>query len=150
MAQIQVRTEIDIVDPISPLKVEKLEFTKKVTITELFSVTYSVGTTTEVLLWDGTDSNAQVTDFDVLILMVNGNLDIEMTVNEGDANEELNSFRITKDQPFILTADDAYYNHSASDIWHSTIADQLDVIDKIRAYNPGTSDAVTVRLILGT
>ena len=90
--------------------------------------------------WTGYD----ITKFDVFVMYSDKDLDVEMTINEGDANEELNSFRVVANLPFILGADDAYYNHSASNIYAGT----LDVIDKIRVDEPnGTAAKLNIIII---
>ena len=96
------------------------------------------------ILWD-TSASANLADFDVLILYTDQPVEIEMTIKEGDAAEELCSFRLAKETVFVLGADDAYYNHSASDAFAGT----LDVIDKIRAKEIN-SVAATVVLELHT
>lgn len=96
-------------------------------------------------IWDPSNDSGDTTeDFTYLLMVSNGVLDVEMTINEGDANEELISFRLAADTPFLLGADDAYYNHSASNIFAGT----LDVIDKIRVDEPN-SVAVKLELEMG-
>lgn len=98
-----------------------------------------------VNIWDPTNDSGDTTqDFTYLILKSDGDLDVEMTINEGHANEELNSFRLAAGTPFILGSDVAYYDHSASDIYAGT----LDVIDKIRVDEPNSA-AVKLELEMG-
>jgi len=98
---------------------------------------YPKGST--VILWD-TSASGNLADFDVLILYTDVEVEIEYTINEGDGNEELGSFRLAANVPFILGADDAYYNHSASDAF----AGSLDVIDKIRVKESNSVQATVV------
>ena len=100
---------------------------------------------TEVIYNPTIDSSEATTDFDFMYLLSDGDLDVELTINEGDANEELISFRLAADVPFTLGADDAYSNHSASNAFGGT----LDVIDKIRVDEPNAA-AVTLRFIMVT
>lgn len=119
---------------------------KKVTYTAKEDKTYIIGAGLTETIWAPTvDSTEATSDFDFLFMKADGDLDVEMTVNEGDANEELNSFRLASGCAFSLGADDAYATHSASDIY----AGALDVIDKIRVRNPGASP-VELRIIMVT
>jgi hypothetical protein len=83
--------------------------------------------------------------FSVLALISDGNLDVEMTINSGDADVEYNSFRLVKDTPFVLGADAAYYDHSA--ISDAAFGGTLDVIDAIRVAEPSTA-AVNLTMIM--
>ncbi len=99
-----------------------------------------------LVVWDTSVTGVdQPTDFDCLILVANGTLDVELTTNEGNANEELHTFRLIASVPYILGADDSYFNHSASNAYGGT----LNVINKIRVDEPN-STAVELRIILGT
>lgn len=84
--------------------------------------------------------------FSVLTMVADGNLDVEMTINTGDANLEYNSFRLAKNYPFVLGADDAYYNHAATT--DAAFGGTLDVIDSIRVAEPSTG-SVNLTMILG-
>ena len=120
---------------------------KKVTYTAKEDKVYSIAASATETIWAPTvDSTEAVSDFDFLFMKADGDLDVEMTVNEGDVDEELNSFRLANGCSFTLGADDAYDNHSASDIYAGT----LDVIDKIRVKNPSGSTAVELRIIMVT
>lgn len=96
------------------------------------------------VLWDAAASGA-LADFDLLVLSSDQPVEVEMTIKQGDANEELNSFRLAKNVAFVLGADDAFYNHSADDAFAGT----LDVIDLIRVKETNAVDA-TVTLSLYT
>ena len=95
-------------------------------------------------LWDAAASGS-LADFDVLVLSSDQPVEVEMTINQGDGNEELNSFRLAKNVALVLGADDAFYNHSANDAFGGT----LDVIDLIRVKETNSVDA-TVTLSLYT
>ena len=85
--------------------------------------------------------------FSVLALVSTGNLDVEMTINTGDGNVEYNSFRLVKDTPFVLGADDAYYNHAATT--DAAFGGTLDIIDSLRVAEPSTA-AVNLMMVMGT
>ena len=124
-----------------------LSFTDSIsTLTAITHMDFAITADQTRIIWDPTvGATENVADFDRMILIADGILDIELTIFEGDANEELNSFRLTKDIPFMLGADDAWSNHSASDAFAGT----LDVIDKIRVDEP-ESVAKNLKMILAT
>jgi hypothetical protein len=95
---------------------------------EYYEMQIDVASQTTVVVWNPTVTGHPMADFDRLILMSDKALEVELTIGEGEATEELISFRLTPNIPFILGADDAYRNHSASDVFAGT----LDVIEKIR------------------
>ena len=121
------------------------ETTKTISYTAKEEKELSIAAAGTKVLWDPTtDATEGTATFTFMYIKTDGDLDLEFTTFEGDANEELNSMRIVTDLPLALGADDSYYNHSASDIFAGT----LDVIDKIRAKNNSTSDAVIVHQYL--
>lgn len=124
-----------------------LSFTDSIaTLTAITQMDFAIAADQTRIIWDPTVAATEnVADFDRLILIADGVLDVEMTINEGDGTEELCSFRLTKDIPFMLGADDAWHNHSASDAFGGT----LDVIDKIRVDEPESS-AKNLKMILAT
>ncbi len=97
-----------------------LSFTDSIsTLTAITHMDFAITADQTRIIWDPTvGATENVADFDRMILIADGILDIELTIFEGDANEELNSFRLVKDIPFMLGADDAWSNHSASDCVH--------------------------------
>lgn len=98
-------------------------------------------TSATVVVWDPTVTGVRPTTFGVLVLVASGgDLELELTVGEGEATEELVSVRLAEGVPLILGADDAYRNHSASNAYGGT----LDVIDKIRA-KEANANAVILR-----
>jgi len=93
-------------------------------------------------LWDPTtDSTETVSDFDFLLAVSDGTLDLEKTANEGHASETVSTIRLFKDLPYMLGADDAYYDGGFSGT--------LDVIDKLRADDPDSA-ARKLKLIMAT
>lgn len=95
-------------------------------------------------LWDAAAAGA-LGDFDLLVLSSDQPVEVEFTVGNGEGTEELSSFRLAKNVAFVLGADDAFRNHSASDAFAGT----LDVIDLIRVKETNSVDA-TVTLSLYT
>jgi len=124
-------------------------FDKTFTVTAITYDVIVVAANATKIIWDPTTAATEATsDFDFLFMQATKDLDVEMTINEGDANEELNSFRLVAGVPFVLGADDAWFNHGASDIFANT-ASNPDVIDKIRIDEPNGVAAELI-LILGT
>lgn len=95
-----------------------------------------------LVLWDANDFAIPAT-FAFLALWADGQLEVELTTGEGEVTEELSSFRLAANVPFMLGADDGYRNHSASDAYAGT----LDVIDKIRIKNISGA-TVTYNLVI--
>lgn len=95
-------------------------------------------------IWDpnneATENNA---DFDVLIIIADGDVDIELTVDEG-GSPQVSTVRVTDQIPLILGSDDAY-NASGGVGFSGTLA----LIDKIRADEPAGA-ARTLKLIMAT
>lgn len=99
---------------------------------------------TSAILWD-TDADGALGDFDVLLLYSDQPVEVELTCNDGDVNEELSQFTVAKNLPLLLGSNVARYNHSASDAFAGT----LDVLDRIRVQEINNVEA-TVTLILLT
>ena len=93
-----------------------------------------------VTLWDPTVAGVGIANFDLMVLSTDVEVQVEMTVNEGHADEELNSFTLAANTSMVLGSDDAYYNHSASDVWGGS----ADVIDKIRIKEENSVAATVV------
>ena len=90
------------------------------------SVPFLASTTTVV--WDPTNiANGDPADFDLLVLVSSVSLELEMTCNEGHADEELIHVVLAASTPFMLGADDARYTYTTD-----AFAGTLDVLDKIR------------------
>jgi len=96
------------------------------------------------VLWDAAASGS-LAAFDVLTLVSDQPVELELTIKEGDAAEELVSLTLAKNTALVLGGNAARYNHSASDAFAGT----LDVIDKIRAKELN-SVAATITLTLYT
>jgi hypothetical protein len=143
MASVRIKTSIELINSKSVRSTYYFDNLLS-NVNEIFQMEFDVAADGTQIIWDPTNwTGMQISAFDRMILFADSDIDVELTVNEGDANEELSSFRIIKDIPFVLGADDAYYNHSASDAF----AGSLDVIDKIRVDEPNSA-ATKVTLIL--
>lgn len=144
MATLTYNSKVAITDDQGSTDVVSAE--KSFTFTAKEDKQFSITASATNIIWDPTiDSSEATSDFVFMYLLSNGDLDVEMTINEGDVNEELISFRLAADVPFTLGADDAYFNHLASNIYGGT----LNVIDKIRVNEPN-GVAVTLRFIMVT
>ncbi len=122
----------------------KYRQTKTITsLDEKWEYAYKFNNETKVV-WDPTTTGQEPTSFDFLCILTDSEIEVEMTTNEGDGNEELMTFKVSANIPFMLGADDSWYNHSASNAWGGT----EDVIDRIRIREFDSNDA-NVRLILG-
>lgn len=99
---------------------------------------------TSAVLYDSSVEGA-LADFDVLVLHSNQPVELELTINDGDANEELVSLTLARNVALVLGDDAARYNHSASDAFAGT----LDVIDRIRVQEINNV-AATVKGVLLT
>lgn len=135
MSQFKITGEVEIIDNAGNKRL--IPFRNNYTsVNEIWCQEIAFDADDTLTVWDPTNwSGYQFTAFDRLMMMSTRDLDVEMTINEGDANEELISFRLAANVPFFLGADDAYYNHSASNIYAGT----LDVIDKIRIDEPNST-----------
>lgn len=144
MGNIRIKTNIEVVDTEGSRNNYHYVY-NNTTLNEYYSHILSISASETIVVWDPTSwANFNISDFDTMCLISDGNLDIELTTNEGDSNEELFTLRLVDGLPLFLGADDSYYNHSASDAYGGT----LDVIDKIRAKEPeGSSKKLHILLI---
>ena len=95
-------------------------------------------------LWDPTtDASEGVSDFDVMIAIADGTLDLEMTCHEGNANEQIGVVRLTDQLPLCLGADDSYFGATQG------VTGTLDVIDKLVVLEPSAA-VKKLRLLLFT
>ena len=135
MAYCKIKTEIEILDNKGQRQQHTLLNTLT-SVTELMVQEFDIAADGTQIIWDPTTwTGMQISAFDRMILYADGTLDVELTINEGHASEELISFRLIKDVPFILGSNIAYYGHSGG----SAFAGTPDVIDKIRVDEPNTS-----------
>ena len=126
---------------------EPFRWSKEITSLSTKHDIQTTASSSTVVVWDPTAWTGFVpASFDVFFVVVDNDCEIELTTNEGDANEELNSFALKADVPFVLGDDASYYNHSASNAWGGTV----DVIDKIRIRETAGNTAVIRGWILLT
>jgi len=142
MASIKVSTRLSIVDTQSDKTTRAYE--REISFTEAWRREIVLVTGTTAVLWDPVASSLSPSAFVALAIASEVDIDVEMTINEGDANEELNSLRVRANVPLVLGADDAYDNHGASDVY----AGSLSIINKIRARNDSGADG-TVLIFVG-
>lgn len=98
---------------------------------------------TATTLWDTGSGLDGVGDFKLAVLYSDQPVHLELTANNGDANEELSSIPLAKNTALVLGADDSFSNHSANDAFSGT----LSVINRIRVLeNNSVNATVTMRL----
>lgn len=118
-------------------------------LTTLWDNDIVVPADSEVVAWDptATDAPATPTAFKYLYLLADQEVDVELTVNEGDANEHYMGFRLPAGVPFELFDDAGYYNAGAppASIFDAT----EDVIDRLRFRNFDASVQAIVRVVIG-
>lgn len=113
-------------------------------LTETAKRQFVIAALSQEIIWNpSVDTSEQFESFAFVALIADGTCDVELTCNEGDANEELFSIRLVKGVPLTLPDDTSYYNHATSDAFGGS----ADVIDKIRVDVPG-STAVTLDMII--
>lgn len=124
---------------------------------DIYEVTKTVAVSTAVTLWDPADSAMSVSDFDVLVLATDFDLEWEFTVDVGgEVGTRLQTGEIlgsgtagTYGYPLIMTSDDAYgSNYTAG--WAAPVPNTTDVIDKIMVKNQSATNAAQVILLLFT
>ena len=145
--QVRITTLVEVWDPVKGYyKWPSLRKTFT-GLTAVADATFAITASATKSLWDPlTDATEVVADFDVLIAVPDGNLDLELDIDQNASfGRELNSIRIVKDLPFCLGADDAYANHSAGNAFGGT----LDLIERLRVKDP-TAAARKLRLLMAT
>ncbi len=105
-------------------------------LNEIWAKRFDLSASTATIAWNPTvDAGEVVTNFVYAFFKSNIEVDIELTCNEGDGNEELFTLRIPANGWLLLMDDAAWYNHSASNAFGGT----LDSIDKIRFLEPNAA-----------
>ena len=145
MANLKFETTLTITDTDS--NVEPKTTTSTTSYTSYEEKEYSIAATTNQVVWDpSTDGSETGSDFDFFYVKADGNCDVEFVTDVGDdVGNEAGTVRVIANIPLVLGADDSYANVTGVDALGGT----LDVIDKIRVRNPGSS-SITVRVILAT
>lgn len=65
-------------------------------------------------LWDA-DAEGAIPSFALMVLTADGEVEVELTTQDGDPSEEMALFTVTKDTPLILGSDDSRFSHGPSD-----------------------------------
>lgn len=106
----------------------------------------SIAATSSKTIWEASNSNESLTDFDFLAVECNENVILELTC---DANNGVGTKTFAIEVPggrmFKLTADDAIANFT-TDVSVGT----EDVIDKVRIRNASATSSITARVVLIT
>lgn len=112
-------------------------------VNDIMERQFSLTADTTAVIWDPMNwTGFQPNAFDYMIMMSDGDLDVELTT-EASSAAYLQSFRLKANVPFILGADDAYGLSDTSSVYNDTLA----TINKIRVDEPN-STAVNLRLWL--
>ena len=100
---------------------------------------------TEVL-WSPTVAGAAAlpATFAFLLLVSDEDVVVELTTNEGDADEKIYTVTLAANIPFMLGSDASYYDYTTD-----AFAGTLDVIDQIRCKNLSSDTDAQVRVVLG-
>lgn len=107
----------------------------------------TLATSTAKTLIDVTDASFNISDFDVLAVVMedgeDGKVLLELTTDVG-GTERHNSIPLAKNVPLVLGADDSYNGTAGS------FAGTLDVLQKVQAKNISSTTSARVRLIAVT
>ena len=145
--QVRITTIVEVWDPVRGYY--KWPAQKKTigSLTAIEDRTYSIASGATRNVWDPDQVDTEaVSDFNVMVAVPNGTLDMEMDIDQnGTVGREQNSIRIVKDLPLCLGSDVAYGNHLTGNAFGGT----LDTIDRIRVDEPDSS-AKNLRMLLAT
>lgn len=113
---------------------------------EVYDKGITIAAAATVLVWDPNNwTGFPISSFThLLILAEDGDLELELTIGEGEADEELISMTLVQQVPLLIGSEVAFRNHGASDVFSGT----LDVIDKVRVKNASDTDAVQLRYVM--
>ena len=146
-ASIKIETTITTVDLRG--KTKSQTFTKNFTgLTAIDERDFAVTADQTRVLWDPVnDADENMSDFDVLIAISDGILDLELVTDVGaDVGDEATMVRLLSDTPFILGSDVGKANVTGIDVLGTGT---LDVIDKIRVDEPESS-VKALKIIMAT
>ena len=103
----------------------------------------NVNIRTNRIISEDTTYHVQVSVFSGVTLTINDGV----TLTIDDVNEsEFSSFRLAKNTPFVLGADDVYYDHKSTT--DAAFGGTLGLIDSIRVSEPSTA-AVNLTMVMG-
>ena len=100
------------------------------------------------ILWDPVnDADENMSDFNFLLALSDGDLDLELVVDVGgDVGDEATMVRVVSQLPFMLGSEVGKANVTAVDVLGTGT---IDLIDKVRVDEPG-SVARNLKLIMAT
>lgn len=84
-------------------------------------------------IWSSTATGEQITTFQFLAIWASGEIELELTCNDGDAAEAIFTVKLAANVPFLLGSDDSRYNTGA-------LTGTADVIDLIRIKEGNTTN----------
>jgi hypothetical protein len=114
--------------------------------TKIVEKTFALTADTTATIWHPTSwTGYDPSTFDYLVLLSDGDLDVELVAGANATSFALNSMRLKANTPFILGADDAYADRDSDT--DSAYGGTLTTIDKIRVKEPNSA-AVNLRLIM--
>jgi len=135
MSQFKIKGEVEIIDNAGNKRT--IPFRNNFTsVNEIWCQEIDYSASATLTIWDPNNwSGYQFSAFDRMLMLSTTDIDVELTIEEGDADEELNSFRLAANVPFILGSDDAYYSHDGGSVFDGA----LGLIDKIRIQEPNAT-----------
>jgi len=144
LSSFKVETVITTVD--SEGKKNKKSYSHSVTsLSDIQWKNISISNGAIKFVWNPTVwSDYEPSKFSVLAMIADGDLDVELTSNTGNASPGYSSFRLAPNTPFVLTTNAAYYNYASTT--DAAFGGTLDVIDSIRVAEPSTA---SVNLTMG-
>ena len=113
---------------------------------EVYDQGITIATSAVEVIWDPVNwTGFPIPAFThMMILAEDGDLQLELTIGEGEGDEELISLTLKQQVPILLGSDVAFRNHSASDAFGGT----ADVIDKVRVKNTSSTAVVKLRFVM--
>jgi len=145
MAQIKLIGKIALTDEAGNTEEIPL-FDSFTSVTNIVKRTIPLTADTTATIWNPSSwTGYSPSSFDYLVMLSDGDLDVELTADAGGTAFALNSFRLKANTPFILGADDSYGDHSADT--DSAYGGTLTTLNKIRVDEPNSA-AVNLQLYM--
>ncbi len=136
MGSIRVKGEIVVTRDSGEDAPIPFDFTR--TFTAIDDKVFTIGTNATRTLWDKTGAETAVDEFDFMLMLATGTLDVETTAS---SSSDLGSFRLVKDLPTMLGADDTSGALAIAGA-------NLETFVKLRADEPLGSATVSLRMIV--
>ncbi len=136
MGSIRVKGEIVVTRDSGEDAPIPFDFTR--TFTTIDDKVFTIGTNATRTLWDATGAETAVDEFDFMLMLATGTLDVETTAS---SSSDLGSFRLVKDLPTMLGADDTSGALAIAGA-------NLETFVKLRADEPLGSATVSLRMIV--